>query len=60
MARVGHTLGLRHNFRASTVYTQAQLDDPCSTATNGISGSVMEYNAVNIAAKGQQARQPTE
>ena len=27
MHEVGHTLGLRHNFRASTVYTQAQLDD---------------------------------
>ena len=49
---VGHTLGLRHNFRASTIYTQAQLDDPAFTAAHGISGSVMEYNAVNIAAKG--------
>ncbi|MEO5764147.1 MAG: zinc-dependent metalloprotease, partial [Casimicrobiaceae bacterium] len=49
---VGHTLGLRHNFRASTVYSQAQLDDPAFTAAHGISGSVMEYNAVNIAAKG--------
>ncbi|HET9046910.1 MAG TPA: zinc-dependent metalloprotease, partial [Casimicrobiaceae bacterium] len=52
MHEVGHTLGLRHNFRASTVYTQAQLDDPAFTTANGISGSVMEYNAVNIAAKG--------
>ena len=31
MHEVGHTLGLRHNFRASTVYTQAQLDDPTFT-----------------------------
>jgi hypothetical protein len=52
MHEVGHTLGLRHNFRASTIYTQSQLDDSAFTATNGISGSVMEYNAVNIAAKG--------
>ena len=29
---VGHALGLRHNFRASTVYTQAQLNDPEFTA----------------------------
>ena len=28
MHEVGHTLGLRHNFRASTIYTQAQLADP--------------------------------
>jgi hypothetical protein len=52
MHEVGHTLGLRHNFRASTIYTQSQLDDSAFTATNGISGSVMEYNAVNISAKG--------
>jgi len=25
---VGHTLGLRHNFRASTIYSEAQLADP--------------------------------
>ena len=25
---VGHTLGLRHNFRASTIYTEQQLADP--------------------------------
>ena len=38
MHEVGHTLGLRHNFRASTVYTLAQLDDPAFTAANGIVG----------------------
>ena len=27
MHEVGHTLGLRHNFRASTIYTEAQLED---------------------------------
>ena len=50
MHEVGHTLGLRHNFRASTVYTAAQLADPDFVAKNGIAGSVMEYNARNIAA----------
>jgi len=53
MHEVGHTLGLRHNFRGSMVYTQAQLDDPEFTHANGITGSVMEYNALNIAAKGK-------
>jgi hypothetical protein len=52
MHEVGHTLGLRHNFRASTVYTQQQLDDPNFTKTHGVAGSVMEYNAINIAQKG--------
>ena len=50
---VGHTLGLTHNFRASTVYSEAQLADREFTGTHGISGSVMEYNAVNIALKGE-------
>jgi len=54
MHEVGHTLGLRHNFRASTVYSQRQLDDPVFTAANGIAGSVMEYNAMNIALKGER------
>ncbi len=49
MHEIGHALGLTHNFRASTIYTQAQLGDPEFTRANGIAGSVMEYNAVNIA-----------
>ncbi len=54
MHEVGHTLGLTHNFRASTVYTEAQLADREFTAANGIAGSVMEYNAVNIALRGEK------
>jgi len=46
---VGHTLGLTHNFRASTVYTRAQLQDKDFTEHHGISGSVMDYNAMNLA-----------
>ena len=52
MHEVGHTLGLRHNFRSSRAYTEAQLADPAFTATHGISGSVMEYAALNLAAPG--------
>jgi hypothetical protein len=52
MHEVGHTLGLRHNFRSSRVYTEAQLADPAFTAKHGISGSVMEYAALNLAAPG--------
>ena len=54
MHEVGHTLGLRHNFRASTVYTEAQLEDRDFTEKNGISGSVMEYNPWNLAVKGEK------
>ena len=46
---VGHTLGLRHNFRASTIYTEQQLADVSFTRKNGLGGSVMDYNAWNIA-----------
>jgi hypothetical protein len=45
----GHTLGLRHNFRASIIYSPAQISDPAFTRRNGLSGSVMDYNAFNIA-----------
>ena len=47
MHEVGHTLGLRHNFRASTIYPLAKLRDKAFTAANGISGSVMDYNGFN-------------
>jgi Met-zincin/Domain of unknown function (DUF5117) len=46
---VGHALGLRHNFRASTIYSEAQLNDPEFTRKHGLGGSVMDYNAWNIA-----------
>src|SRR5207237_6776545 len=39
MHEVGHALGLRHNFRSSTVYTQPQLNDPEFTNNNGITGT---------------------
>jgi hypothetical protein len=53
MHEVGHTLGLRHNFRASTVYPLAKVSDPAWSREQGISGSVMDYAPVNIAARGE-------
>ncbi|MEQ1683125.1 MAG: zinc-dependent metalloprotease [Burkholderiaceae bacterium] len=50
---VGHTLGLRHNFKASTTVTRAQLRDKAFASTRGISGSVMDYNAFNLALAGE-------
>ena len=43
---VGHTLGLRHNFKASSIFTIEQLSNPEFTEKNGISGSVMDYHPV--------------
>ena len=45
MHEVGHTLGLRHNFKASTIYT---LDEINKKKGEALHGSVMEYDAVNI------------
>lgn len=50
---VGHTLGLRHNFRASRLFTQAQLANPAFTRTQGLGGSVMDYLPVNLGLPGQ-------
>lgn len=58
MHEVGHTLGLRHNFRASRVYGEAQLSDPAFTADHALTGSVMEYAAVNLPAPGQAGGTP--
>ena len=48
MHEVGHTLGLRHNFRSSRAYSLAQLNDPAFVRANGIAGSVMEYAPINL------------
>ena len=52
MHETGHTLGLRHNFRASRLYTDAQLSDPEFTRSHALTGSVMEYAPINLAAPG--------
>jgi hypothetical protein len=54
MHEVGHTLGLRHNFRASTVASLDQLNDRGYAEKNGLTGSVMEYTPVNLALKGER------
>ena len=54
MHEVGHTLGFRHNFRASTIYTSKQINDPEFTKKNGLTGSVMDYTPFNIAMKGEK------
>ncbi|MBL8287682.1 MAG: zinc-dependent metalloprotease [Rubrivivax sp.] len=58
MHEVGHALGLRHNFRASRVYSEEQLSDPEFTRAHGTTGSIMEYNAVNLPRPGQRGGTP--
>jgi hypothetical protein len=52
MHEVGHALGLRHNFRSSRVYSDLQLSDPEFTRTHSLTGSVMDYAPINLAAPG--------
>jgi len=52
MHEVGHTLGLRHNFKASTMLKNDQLHDTKITREKGLVGSVMDYSPVNLAPKG--------
>ncbi len=54
MHEVGHTLGLRHNFKASSIYSAQQINDPEFTAKHGSSGSVMDYLPANIVRKGEK------
>ena len=53
MHEVGHALGLRHNFKASTGVTAAQLRDANFTKQRGVSNSVMDYNGLNLALEGE-------
>ncbi len=49
---VGHTLGLRHNFRGSTLLSPIEMNNPEITRTKGMTTSVMDYIPPNIAPAG--------
>jgi len=51
---VGHTLGLRHNFSGSTILKPDELNDLKKTDELSQSSSVMDYNAIVIAPRGQK------
>ncbi|WP_242615427.1 zinc-dependent metalloprotease [Sphaerotilus mobilis] len=55
MHEVGHTLGLRHNFRASQVVDPTRLADPVWSRENPLTGSVMDYVAANLPSPGAPA-----
>ncbi|MBY0307886.1 MAG: zinc-dependent metalloprotease, partial [Phycisphaerales bacterium] len=45
---VGHTLGLRHNFKASTWKSIKEMNDPACKGKEPIVASVMDYTPLNI------------
>jgi len=54
MHEVGHTLGLRHNFKASAYFTLEELNDLEKTKDTGLAASVMDYLPMNLVPKGQK------
>ncbi len=46
---MGHTLGLNHNMKASQMWSPAEINNTELTRKYGLTGSVMDYPAVNIA-----------
>ncbi len=49
---VGHTLGLRHNFRGSTLLKPEDLNNTNITRAAGLTNSVMDYLPPNLAPQG--------
>lgn len=49
---VGHTLGLNHNFKGSFLHNTEDVHKPEITSKVGVTASVMEYPAINLAPLG--------
>ncbi|MEM7623315.1 MAG: zinc-dependent metalloprotease, partial [Planctomycetota bacterium] len=45
---VGHTIGLRHNFKGSSAYTLEEINSPEFKGNRAWSTTVMDYNGINI------------
>ena len=54
MHEVGHTIGLRHNFKASSLYDLKTLQNPEFTKLNGLTSSIMDYIPFNLSPKGEK------
>lgn len=48
---VGHTLGLRHNFKASSIYSLKDINSEKIKAKKSFAGSVMDYLPLNLRLK---------
>jgi len=49
---VGHTLGLRHNFKASSIYSLEEINSEETKGNKPFAGSVMDYLPVNMHLEG--------
>ncbi len=47
---VGHTLGLRHNFKGSSIYSYQEINSDGVKGKKPFAGSVMDYIPINIVA----------
>lgn len=50
---VGHTLGLRHNFKASSIYSLDEMNGDDVKGKKPLAGSVMDYIPINLRADGK-------
>ena len=48
MHEVGHTLGLRHNFKSSVATPIDKLQDKAWVEQHGLTGSIMDYDTPNV------------
>ncbi len=48
MHEMGHTMGLNHNMKASTMLSPAEVNNTAITHKIGLQGSVMDYPAINV------------
>ncbi len=57
---MGHAIGLRHNFKGSTMLGLNELQNKAITGTKGLSSSVMDYVPINFAPPGVEQGDYTE
>ncbi len=57
MHEIGHTLGLRHNFKASTWKSMSEIN--ASGIDEATVGSVMDYTPINVVVGGEQKQYMT-
>ena len=54
---VGHTIGLRHNFKGSSIYTLKQINSDEVAGKKPLASSVMDYIPVNMILAGKGEKQ---
>ena len=52
MHEIGHTLGLRHNFRGSAQFSLEDINNPEKCKEHGMGATVMDYNPINVVPSG--------